>query len=67
MYFIHSLSLYSLSLSLSLSIYIYIYISETLVKGDPMAPFSIATARRGREERYSIPWIAPLYLDPYFI
>ena len=33
----------------------------TIVEGDPKAPFSIATTRRCREGRYSIPWIAPLY------
>ena len=32
-----------------------------LVKGDPKAPFSIATTPRCRGEHYSIPWIAPLY------
>ena len=34
---------------------------ETLVEGDPKAPFSIATTPRCREGRYSFPWIAPLY------
>ena len=33
----------------------------TLVKGDPKAPFSIATTPRCRGGRYCIPWIAPLY------
>ena len=33
----------------------------TLVKGDPKAPFSIATRAWCRGEHYSIPWIAPLY------
>ena len=33
----------------------------TLVKGDPKAPFSIATTLRCRGGRYSISWIAPLY------
>ena len=33
----------------------------TGVKDDPKAPFSIATTPRCRGERYSIPWIAPLY------
>ena len=33
----------------------------TLVKGDSMATFSIATTPRCRGGRYSIPWIAPLY------
>ena len=32
-----------------------------LCKGDPKAPFSIATTLRCRGGRYSIPWIAPLY------
>ena len=33
----------------------------TFVKGDPKAPFSIATTLRCREGHYFIPWIAPLY------
>ena len=33
----------------------------TVVEGDPKAPFSIATTPRCRRERYSFPWIAPLY------
>ena len=33
----------------------------TIVKGDPKAPFSIATTPKCRGGRYSIPWIAPLY------
>ena len=33
----------------------------TVVKGDPKAPFSIATIPRCRGGGYSIPWIAPLY------
>ena len=33
----------------------------TVVKGDPKALFSIATTPRCRGQRYSIPWIAPLY------
>ena len=41
--------------------FIYIYIKlVTLVKGDPKAPFSIATTPSWRVGRYSIPWIAPL-------
>ena len=40
---------------------------STLVKGDPKAPFSIATTPRCRGSRYSFLWIAPLTLDPYFI
>ena len=39
----------------------------TIVEGDPKAPFSIATTPRCRGGRYSIPWIAPLYLEPYLI
>ena len=35
----------------------------TFVKGDPNAPFSIATTPRCRGECYSIPWIAPVYLS----
>ena len=34
----------------------------TLVKGDPKAPFSIATTPRCRGGRYSFLWIALLYL-----
>ena len=33
----------------------------TSVKGDPKAPFSIATTLWCTGGRYSIPWIAPLY------
>ena len=33
----------------------------TVVKGDPKAPFSIATTPRCRGGHYSIPWIVPLY------
>ena len=33
----------------------------TVVKGDPKAPFSIATTPRCRGGRYTFPWIAPLY------
>ena len=33
----------------------------TLVKGDPKAPFSIATTPRCRGGCYTIPWISPLY------
>ena len=32
----------------------------TIVKGDPKAPFSIATTPRCRGGRYSLPWIALL-------
>ena len=39
----------------------------TVVEGDPKAPFSIATTPRCRGGCYSFPWIAPLYLVPYFI
>ena len=39
----------------------------TLVKGNLKAPFSKATTPRCRRGCYSIPWIAPLFLDPYFI
>ena len=34
----------------------------TIVEGDQKAPFLIATTPRGREGRYSFPWIAPLYI-----
>ena len=33
----------------------------TLVKGDPKAPFSIATTLRCKGGHYSIPWIVPFY------
>ena len=33
----------------------------TLVEGDPMASFSIATKLTCRRGCYSIPWIAPPY------
>ena len=33
----------------------------TVVEGGPKAPFSIATTPSCRGERYSFPWIAPLY------
>ena len=36
----------------------------TLVKGDPRAPFSIATLPMCRRGLYAFPWIA---LYPYFI
>ena len=40
----------------------FLYIKlATLVEGDLNALFSIATTPRCRGERYSIPWIAPLY------
>ena len=34
----------------------------TVIEGGPKAPLSIATTPRCRRGRYSIPWIAPLYL-----
>ena len=43
---------------------IFIHIKEklaALVKGDPKAPFSIATTQRCREGCNSIPWFVPLY------
>ena len=47
------------------SLPLIIYISKvkllTLVKGDPKAPFSIATTPKCSGGCYSIPWIAPLY------
>ena len=33
----------------------------TLVEGNPLAPFSIATTPKCWEGRNYIPWIAPLY------
>ena len=42
--------------------YIYIIVKlVNVVKGDPKAPFSIATKPRCRGERNSFPWIAPFY------
>ena len=39
----------------------------TLVKGNPKAPFSIAIITCYRGGHYSIPWIAPFYLQvPFF-
>ena len=35
--------------------------TKVKVKSDPKVPFSIATTLRHRGERYSFPWIAPLY------
>ena len=43
-----------------LALYIYIYKLATVVKGDPKAPFSIATTQSYGGERYSFPWISPL-------
>ena len=37
----------------------------TVVKGDQKVTFSMATTLRCTEERYSFPWIAPLY--PWYI
>ena len=37
----------------------------TVIEGDQKAPFSIATIPRCRGERYSFPWIAPLY--PWYV
>ena len=34
---------------------------ETVVEGDPKAPFSIATTRMYRGGCFSFLWIAPLY------
>ena len=43
-------------------IYIYIYIKlATVIKGDPKAPFSVATTARCKGERCYFFWIAPLY------
>ena len=40
----------------------YVYVKlATLFKGDPKAPFYIATTLRCRGRRYSIPCTAPLY------
>ena len=33
----------------------------TIVKGDPKAPFSIATTPRCRRRHYPFSWFAPLY------
>ena len=37
----------------------------TVVEGDQKAPFSIATTPSCRGERYSFPWIAPVY--PWYV
>ena len=42
-------------------LYIYIVNWLTGVKGDPKAPFSIATTPKCKGGRKSFPWIAPLY------
>ena len=39
----------------------------TVVNGNLMVPFSDKYYTEGSEGRYSIPWIAPLYLYPYLI
>ena len=38
-----------------------------IVEGNLKALFSIATTLRCKGRCYSIPWIAPLTLDPYLI
>ena len=43
------------------NVYISLYVYATVVKGDPKAPFSIATTPKCRGGRYSIPRIASLY------
>ena len=50
-------------------IYIYIYISKLayIVKGDPNAPFSIATTPRCRGGSYSFFGLLYFTLDPYLI
>ena len=40
---------------------------STVIKGDPIALFSIATTPRCRRGRYFFSGIAPLTHDPYFI
>ena len=45
----------------SIYIYIYIYKLVTVVEGDLMAPFLIATIPRCRGGRYSFSLRAPLY------
>ena len=37
----------------------------TVVEGDPIDPFSIATTPRCRRRRCSFPWIDPLY--PWYV
>ena len=39
----------------------------TVVKGNPKAPFSIATTTRCRRGGYSFPLFAPLTFDTYLI
>ena len=41
--------------------YAYMKKLATVVDGDPMVPFSLATTLRCREGRFSFPWITPLY------
>ena len=48
-------------------IYIYIYMFADRNRGCQKALFSKATTPRGREGRNSVPWIAPLTLDPDLI
>ena len=44
----------------TLALYLFIKLA-TVVKGDPKAPFSIATTPKCWGGCYSFPWIAPLY------
>ena len=39
----------------------------TVAEGAQKAPLSIATTSRCRGRRYPIPWIVPLFVDPYLI
>ena len=48
-------------------IYIYIVSWSIVVEGDAKVPFSIPTILLSRRGHYSLPWIAPLTLDPYSI
>ncbi len=45
---------------ISIDICVCVYISK-VIEDEPKAPFSIATTPRCGGERYSFPWIAPLY------
>ena len=45
----------------------FIYKLVTIVKGDPKAPYSLATTLRCRRGHYSFPWIDQFTLDSYLI
>ena len=61
---VNSLFLWKLIFAPKLKSTVLVLLSVTLDEGDPKAPFSIATTPRGREGRYWIPMIAPLFPWP---